>query len=545
LLSKNQYLRTLELYFGPAVRDVAEPFAWEGPTGEAFNATAAVNDTVGSVSAVLDIEAGAEAAGRAAVASRSNTALPLAALEPCTTDASPDANERADCYRRLALALGRLAFRLPLDPNQVDALIGIGIEAEASPEMGQQPFDSGIHQVISTILQSGSFLYSIETGDRTSADAMTPLLPHELATRLSLTLLGRAPDLDLLEAAAAGQLDTPAQVEAAARAMLATPEAEAAFWDYLSEWFLIDLLDEQYRPSFANFDPLRPQMYEEARRFAVNHVFGPSPLPFPQIYSNQQRFITQALADNIYTESPITLTSPDAEGWQLIDFNSHHNQRRAGILTLPAFLTVMATDLKTALIGRGKFIWERVMCGSLLLPEGNVVANFPSPDPSMNTTWRILMEQHASNPGCAGCHQYFDPAGLALEHFDQIGAYREVDEGGGGGNIDATATILHPNSGPSFGILDGLDYGKIIADPSFPNSGDFIDNTASCQMRELHEALLGVPMAGEYVGFEFQLDDNATLASLKSAAGFPQFMLTDFLAEFAASDYYRQVGPSL
>ena len=41
---------------------------------------------------------------------------------------------------------------------------------------------------------------------------------------------------------------------------------------------------------------------------------------------------------------------------------------------------------------------------------------------------RERMDAHRTNPVCAACHTMIDPAGFALEGFDAIGRYREVDE---------------------------------------------------------------------------------------------------------------------
>ena len=41
---------------------------------------------------------------------------------------------------------------------------------------------------------------------------------------------------------------------------------------------------------------------------------------------------------------------------------------------------------------------------------------------------RERMAQHRANPTCAGCHSMIDPAGFALENFDAIGRWREVDD---------------------------------------------------------------------------------------------------------------------
>ncbi len=39
------------------------------------------------------------------------------------------------------------------------------------------------------------------------------------------------------------------------------------------------------------------------------------------------------------------------------------------------------------------------------------------------------LEAHRTNPSCAGCHQSFEPMGLAMENFDAVGAWRTLDAG--------------------------------------------------------------------------------------------------------------------
>src|SRR5207253_2060169 len=41
---------------------------------------------------------------------------------------------------------------------------------------------------------------------------------------------------------------------------------------------------------------------------------------------------------------------------------------------------------------------------------------------------RARMEQHRRNPACASCHASMDPLGFALENFDAIGKWRDVND---------------------------------------------------------------------------------------------------------------------
>ena len=50
-----------------------------------------------------------------------------------------------------------------------------------------------------------------------------------------------------------------------------------------------------------------------------------------------------------------------------------------------------------------------------------------------------MLEQHRSNPTCAGCHARMDPIGFSLENFDAIGRWRTTDAGN---SIDASGVLL-------------------------------------------------------------------------------------------------------
>jgi hypothetical protein len=51
---------------------------------------------------------------------------------------------------------------------------------------------------------------------------------------------------------------------------------------------------------------------------------------------------------------------------------------------------------------------------------------------------RDMLAAHEANPACANCHAIFDPLGLALENFDEVGQWRLAE---GGSIIDASGTL--------------------------------------------------------------------------------------------------------
>jgi hypothetical protein len=62
-------------------------------------------------------------------------------------------------------------------------------------------------------------------------------------------------------------------------------------------------------------------------------------------------------------------------------------------------------------------------------------------------TVRARLELHRADPACAACHDRIDPVGFALENFDELGRWRDHDDGR---PIDATAVMPEGES------IDGL-----------------------------------------------------------------------------------------
>jgi hypothetical protein len=73
------------------------------------------------------------------------------------------------------------------------------------------------------------------------------------------------------------------------------------------------------------------------------------------------------------------------------------------------------------------------------------------------------MEMHRENAMCASCHARMDPIGFALEHFDGVGAWREMD---GTEPIEAAGEL---NSGEKF--ADHRELNRVL---STHRRGDFL-----------------------------------------------------------------------
>src|SRR4029453_14165952 len=91
---------------------------------------------------------------------------------------------------------------------------------------------------------------------------------------------------------------------------------------------------------------------------------------------------------------------------------------------------------------RGKWILENVLGAPPPGPPDVVPPFEESTEASKPRSVRERMEQHRRNPTCAACHRMIDPAGLALENFDAVGAWRTRDGGTRGTPIDASGQLV-------------------------------------------------------------------------------------------------------
>jgi hypothetical protein len=61
-------------------------------------------------------------------------------------------------------------------------------------------------------------------------------------------------------------------------------------------------------------------------------------------------------------------------------------------------------------------------------PPPGVETNLDTPEGEQPKTVRERLEQHRKDASCNACHGVIDPYGLALENFNVIGAWRDVDK---------------------------------------------------------------------------------------------------------------------
>lgn len=430
---------------------------------------------------------------------------------------NPSGADDAACMTAFVQRMGRLAFRRALVADELDDYLDVGLFAAGEAN----DFYAGVEYVIVALLQSPNFLFMVEVGEPVAdAPARRHLTSYEAATRMAFFLTDGPPDEALLDAAEAGDLDTPEGRREAALGLLDRPEARRAMRNFFTEYLVLD--DLELEPKDPNLFPewsptLARSMREETLRL-LDDIIWTRDADIREMYTANYTFVDAPLAETIYG-----VPAPAGGGWGRIDVPEE--QGRSGIIAHPSVLTRQANPESTSATHRGLFVLERFLCRTMPPPPDGVVAELPPS--STAPTLRERVAVHLEEPSCAGCHAISDPLGLSLENYDPIGVYRDKEQGE---VIDASAD--HVITGAFVGA-QGL--GAALAG---------LDDSTLCLVRNLYRHGTGhVETEGELpllVMLRDRMAENGYslrgfLVSLVSNDAFVTIEANDNIADYEAS----------
>ncbi|MCP5145425.1 MAG: DUF1592 domain-containing protein [Gammaproteobacteria bacterium] len=351
------------------------------------------------------------------------------ACYPETAAAEPD------CAREIISRLAELAYRGVVPDSNFQRLLEI--YQTGRDDAG---FDVGIRRAVAAVLASPRFLYRSEVlPDDAAPGATFAVSDLELASRLSFFLWSSIPDAELLALAKANRLHESKVLEQQVRRMLADQRAENLTTNFAFQWLEVNGIDELAPDPriFADVDSgIRPLFKEEIRLF-VDSVFR-ADRNVLDLLTADYTFVNERLAahygmNDVKGDQFRRVTLPDSA--------------RSGLLGKGSVLMVSAYPDRTAPVLRGAFVLENILGTPPAAPPPNVEGLKENVDGAKPLTVRERMEAHRANPNCNGCHGLMDPLGFALENFDSVGRWREIDRFVGS-PIDATGelpdgTLMH------------------------------------------------------------------------------------------------------
>ena len=324
--------------------------------------------------------------------------------------------EEARCARTILTDLARRAYRRPVSDADVTPLLAFFNDNRAGG------FEAGIEIALRRLLVSPEFLFRIESAPRNLAPGSNHRITDlELASRLSFFLWSSIPDDELLDLAARGQLRNAAVLEQQVRRLLADPRSESLVTNFAGQWLYLRNLAALEPESFLfpDFeDSLRQAMRRETELFFGSIVRENRSAR--ELLTADYTFVNERLArhygiPNVYGSRFRRVTLAD--------------ENRRGLLGQGSILFATSRPNRTSPVLRGKWILENIVGVVPPDPPPNIPA-FPEKSPVTHKVLSVRerLAQHRASPTCASCHAMIDPPGFALEHFDAIGRWRELDE---------------------------------------------------------------------------------------------------------------------
>ena len=338
--------------------------------------------------------------------------------------------EQAACAEEILARLATRAFRRPVAEHELATIMGFyadGLEAGG--------FEEGIRAGITRILASPQFLYR---GVRPRPEreiapgtGIYRLDDYELASRLSFFLWSTIPDEALLAEAAAGRLHEPEVLDAQITRMLADPRAYSLASSFAYQWLHLDKIEDlEPDPNIfpyasdhrlvlgADADP-RKDLVEETLRF-VDMIFRED-RSVVELLSARDTYLNERVAVHY------GIDSVKGSRFRRVELE---DSVRWGLLGKAAVLMVTSYPDRTAPVLRGEWILANLVGAPPASPPPDVEALLPENDFNAEV-FRTVAERlaaHAADSRCFACHGVLDPLGFALENFNAVGVWREIEE---------------------------------------------------------------------------------------------------------------------
>ena len=316
-----------------------------------------------------------------------------------------DSKDRKQRVTSFCHQFAERAFRRPLSDELKRFFVDLHIE-------GTPNIEDAVRRSVLLVLKSPRFLYP-SLGDVTLDD-------YAIASRLSYGLWDSLPDRQLFDAAAAGVLHTPDQVAAHAKRMLRNPRARTKLRRFFHQWLNLDgkegiVKDEKLYPDFN--EVLLSDLRNSLDMFLAEIA-----------WSEESDYRQIVLADHLYLNERLGefygIKIPPGDGFRKVRFESEH---RAGVVTHPYMLSLLAYHNLSSPIHRGVFLTRRLMGRTLKPPPQATEFKDGDFEPGMTTREKVaLMTKPAA---CQSCHDVINPLGFSLEEFDAVGRFRETEAG--------------------------------------------------------------------------------------------------------------------
>lgn len=357
-----------------------------------------------------------------------------------------------NCGLPVVERLAARAWRRPLRSEELADLKTVFDETSVSAQTaGLSSFHEGLQATLQAALLSPHVQYKPEFvpgGFAPSEDGF------RRASRLALFFRSSFADDELWGLATAGGLDDDAVLRAQAERLLAR-EGSRFVDNFAGQW-----LDFR-APIAANDTPLETSMRREA-----HDVFA--------------AVLSEDLPPERLIEPGFTIVDADlaahyglAPGDQTAGPARINTSERGGLFTQGHFLTSSARGSEfQRVIHRGIFTLNRMLCTSVPMLDPatreEIASSVGQIDPTLPLGDRMQAHRSTSER-CLSCHSQMDPLGLALEHFDTEGRWRDAYPDGSviDNGFDFNDTPVHDPAELATFVAGSDDFQRCVAEKLF------------------------------------------------------------------------------
>ena len=323
------------------------------------------------------------------------------------------------------------AWRRPVSRSEVRRMVKLFRRIRPSAES----FEEATVEVLAVTLASPNFLYVVRGAEEGRAS------DHELATRLALFLWCSVPDDALLAAADSGALAEPESRAREIERMLADPRARRMPEVFVDQWLDLGLMEnlEIDTKVHQGFDGrLKESMTAEPVAF------------FAELLATDESVLSLIHSDFTMVDERLArhygLKGVAGHRMQRVELDP--DGRRGGLLGQAGPLAMNSDGKDSHPLKRGIWVLENLL-DDPPPPPPPAVPEIDVADPRIaEMTLKERLEDHRNDPACMSCHSRIDPWGIAFEHFDATGRWRDDVEGR---PVDAVSLLAGERE------LDGLD----------------------------------------------------------------------------------------
>ena len=223
------------------------------------------------------------------------------------------------------------------------------------------------------------------------------------------------------------------QIREHARRLVNDYRGRARLLEFLRTWMNLERLQEIDKNAelFPDFTPELAADLRTSLELALEKIVDAESADFQQLLLTDSIFMNGRMAKFYGVDLP------EEAPFQEVKFEA---DKRAGLISHPYILSGFAYMQTSSPIHRGVFLSRSVLGRGVKPPPLAVAPTAPDLAPDLTTRERVTIQ--TGPEVCANCHGLINALGFALENFDAVGRYRDVEKQKA---IDATGQYLQRN----------------------------------------------------------------------------------------------------